>query len=133
MNRAMFYRRKSISFFLLFTMLFYSFFELTGNIHIEQVVGVPSDRHSQMDSVVKLNELVSSEQFVQSATQTVLERQLKSHKRNAGFYEGRLVVVLILPAFFLLFLLFLNLCCIVINCSHSFILRFIHQKDGQKA
>ena len=91
------------------------------------------EQYSFVSCVEVYNEITVAKKTIQSSSQTALQRQPKIQRRGVGFCDGQVIALISTPTFFSQILLVLNLCIFVHNSSHRFVLRYIHDKDGQKA
>lgn len=132
-NKAISRNRKTLSCFVFFTILLYSFFGLRNDVVIEQDGDVSLGQCSFVSQTATVNEVVCSEKTLRSSSQTVLQRQLKFQKKSANFDNGSVFIQIMLPTFLGFFLSIMSLYYCIINSSHRFVIQFIHNKDGQKA
>lgn len=132
-NKAISRNRKTLSWFVFFTILLYSFFGLRNDVVIEQGGDVSLGQCSFVSQTATVNEVVCSEKTLRSSSQTVLQRQFKFQKKSANFDNGSVFIQIMLPTFLGFFLSIMSLYYCIINSSHRFVIQFIHNKDGQKA
>lgn len=132
MNMA-FNRKKSIyNICIVFAILLSSLFGISADINIDYNEDILLNQYLHEAPLVNLNEFVSTGKIRQSTIQAVLEGQTKSYKKNVGLGWSGIFINTCMPTLFFVFLIFLGLCCLIIHSSHSSIIRYIHNMDGQK-
>ncbi len=132
MDRKLFYNKKIFSIIILSFILLSLFATKTD---FSQIGGADTPiNQSCLDAQeLSVNKIVCAQSFLRSAAQSVLQRQAKLQKKTVGCNVEFLFVTIDLPAFFVISISILSLYYFVSNCSHRFVIRFIHKQDGQKA
>lgn len=133
MKRGTSYNRILFNLLILFAILLYSFFGNTDDILAEYGGDSLLEQFCYVSLTTTFSDLECPDDSLYSISQAVFERQLRYQRKITEFGNGGLYIETILPVFLLIFLSIMNLCCFVRNSSHRFVIRFIHNKDGQKA
>lgn len=133
MYRIINHNRKKCSFIVILSIVLFSFFGLNFEVVHDKNADAPLNQYYIDAQITSVNEFVCSEEALQSATRTVLQRQVKLQKKSAGCNAGCLFYSSEMPTFYRRFKSILGLHYFISNCSHRFVIRFIHNKDGQKA
>lgn len=94
---------------------------------------VPISNFSYVSKVSNLDEVISTEEITAGVSQAALIRQLSTRKNSVDSFAIYFMSICLNSLLFLAFLAFLNLHDNQINSSDRFTIRYIHDKDGQKA
>lgn len=132
MGNKYYYNRKKYSVIILAILLF-SFFSLMPEMAFDYNKAEILNQCYWDSQDSSVNETLYSQKSLQSATQTVLQRQTGFQKKIVGCSVQYIFSVIDLPIFFVLAISILSLYYFISNSSHRFVIHFIHNKDGQKA
>lgn len=134
MDKTISLKRRFLNLIMLLSIVCYSFFGISSNLEKSFVKEneVPLG-YSQSDAVVNLDHLAGAGELLQSSPKTELQSQLKVQSKSTTFQNWNICGIEPIYTVYLILLSFLSLCILVINNSHRFNLRFIHNKDGEKA
>lgn len=116
-----------------FSVLLCSFWGLEYDTVSHGTGSFPLNSDSYVSQVANLDEIISSEEISVSTSQAAFIRQLSTRKSSAGLFEIDSFVNDMLPTLYFVFLAFMSLYRNSSSSSHRFIIRYIHNKDGQKA
>ena len=80
-----------------------------------------------------LDEFISSKEISVSTSEAAIAQQLSTRRNSVSTFGSGFLVALLPLALGLLFLACMLLYCNSTSCSQRYIIRYIHNKDGQKA
>lgn len=132
MDKKLLYNRKKYSVIIL-SFVILSLFGAKIDFSMVGSADTPISQSCFDAQELPVNEIVCAQSFLHSTAQSVLQRQTKLQKKTVGCNVEFLFAAIDLPAFFVISISILSLYYFISNCSHRFVLRFIHNKDGQKA
>ena len=132
MGRACFYNRRKYSIMILVVLLL-SFLGVRAEMVYDCDDYAPFKQCCFDSPASSLNEIICSEESLQSTTQSVLQRQVRLQKKSVGCIVKYIFSGIDMPTFLELSISILGLYYFISNCSHRFVIKFIHNKDEQKA
>lgn len=124
---------KFISVLMLTVVLLSSFCGFGADFTSYKNSDVPMSNFSYVSKVSNLDEVISTEEITAGVSQVALIRLLSTRKNSVDSIAIYFMSICLNSLLFLAFLTFLNLHDNQINSSDRFIIRYIHDKDGQKA
>lgn len=134
--------KKFIALMMLLTVLLCSFlgieYDMTGS-KVSLIQSAPESNMSEHRTSASMDELVvhiidnKNSVLDEYTSETAIARQLSTKRSGVNTFRGLYIVVFILCALSLLFLTSIYLYSGRICCSQRYIIRYIHNKDGQKA
>lgn len=132
MNSVHIIRKHILSCVLIFAILSCSFWGIRDTLTVFGNSSLSSSHNNYAVNTSDLSEFICSEEISPSASQASLVRlfSLRKHQTDTvGFYFSVFLYPFIA---YLISLAFLSLCHNSDNYSHRFIMKYIHNKDGQK-
>ncbi len=124
---------KFISAWMLTVVLLCSLCGFGGDFTSYKDSDVPISNLGYVSKTSNLDEVISTEEITAGVSQVALFRQLSIRKNSVDTIANYFMSICLNSLLFFAFLAFLNLHDNQINRSDRFIVRYIHNKDGQKA
>ena len=128
-------KKKYMTFILFFTVLLCSFLGIEYDTVYENMPASMGEvsHVSINDFESVLDEFISSKEISVSTSEAAIAQQLSTRRNSVSTFGSGFLVALLPLALGLLFLACMLFCCNSTSCSQRYIIRYIHNKDGQKA